>query len=247
MSPEQARSRELDPRTDLFSFGVVLYEMSTGRPAFGGNSSAEIFDAILNRPAVAPVRLNTDIPPDLKRILNKALEKDLALRYQHASEIRADLQRLKRDTDSGRTMAVYSSASARNTAFLSPASASQVIPARAKFGRSLCARSRQPRNRLLSWSCGSPRWRHSPRASPRTRSQQRISGGNRRSVLRAAHHSCQGCARQDGSLGCANRTPSHSRGRSRRRPLPSVQHLPFPHRGSRRSLSCRTPWRCCRR
>jgi eukaryotic-like serine/threonine-protein kinase len=137
MSPEQARSRELDPRTDLFSFGVVLYEMSTGRPAFGGNSSAEIFDAILNHAPVAPVRLNADIPADLERILNKALEKDLALRYQHASDIRTDLQRLKRDSDSGRASARSVSESARNLSPVSADSAAQVAPGRSKFRRSL--------------------------------------------------------------------------------------------------------------
>jgi serine/threonine protein kinase/Flp pilus assembly protein TadD len=102
MSPEQARGRELDSRSDLFSFGVVLYEMSTGCLAFGGASSAEIFDGILNRAPVAPVRLNANIPAELERIINKALEKDPALRYQHASDLRSDLQRLKRDSDSGR-------------------------------------------------------------------------------------------------------------------------------------------------
>jgi serine/threonine protein kinase/tetratricopeptide (TPR) repeat protein len=104
MSPEQARGRELDSRSDLFSFGVVLYEMSTGCLAFGGASSAEIFDGILNRAPVAPVRLNANIPAELERIINKALEKDSALRYQHASDLRSDLQRLKRDSDSGRSL-----------------------------------------------------------------------------------------------------------------------------------------------
>src|SRR5580692_7506816 len=137
MSPEQARSRELDPRTDLFSFGVVLYEMSTGRPAFAGNSSAEIFDAILNHAPVAPIRLNAEIPADLERILNKALEKDLALRYQHASDIRTDLQRLKRDSDSGRASAMAVSESARNVSAVSAASAPQAAPAQSKFRRSL--------------------------------------------------------------------------------------------------------------
>src|SRR5271167_4437413 len=137
MSPEQARSRDLDSRTDLFSFGVVLYEMSTGRPAFNGNSSAEIFDAILNHAPVAPVRLNADIPADLERILNKALEKDLAVRYQHASDIRTDLQRLKRDTESGRASAMAVSESARNTAVVSSPSASQAAPDHSKFRRTL--------------------------------------------------------------------------------------------------------------
>ncbi len=99
MSPEQARARELDARSDLFAFGAVLYQMATGQPPFRGDSAAEIFDAILNRPPVAPVQLNSDLPGELERIIDKALEKDRTLRYQHASEIRADLRRLKRDTE----------------------------------------------------------------------------------------------------------------------------------------------------
>jgi len=103
MSPEQVRARELDARTDLFSFGAVLYEMATGALPFRGESSGVIFNFILERAPVPPVRLNPDLPPDLERIINKCLEKDRNLRYQHASDIRADLQRLKRDTDSSRT------------------------------------------------------------------------------------------------------------------------------------------------
>jgi tetratricopeptide (TPR) repeat protein/predicted Ser/Thr protein kinase len=102
MSPEQARGKDLDDRTDIFSFGLVLYEMATGKQTFSSNTSAEIFDAILNRTPVAPVRLNPEIPPKLEDIITRALEKDPNLRYQHASDMRAELQRLKRDTDSTR-------------------------------------------------------------------------------------------------------------------------------------------------
>ncbi len=102
MSPEQVRGKELDARTDLFSFGAVLYEMATGMLPFRGESTGVTFEAILNRAPVSPVRLNPEVPAELERIIHKSLEKDRNLRYQHASDIRTDLQRLKRDTDSAR-------------------------------------------------------------------------------------------------------------------------------------------------
>jgi serine/threonine protein kinase/tetratricopeptide (TPR) repeat protein len=117
MSPEQARGEELDARTDLFSFGAVLYEMVTGRVAFQGNSAAVIYDAILNRAPTSLGQGNPSLPPELERIVNKALEKDRKLRYQHAADMRTDLQRLKRDSESGHSSSVSASTVAVSEAF----------------------------------------------------------------------------------------------------------------------------------
>jgi len=151
MSPEQARGEELDSRTDLFSFGAVLYEMATGKQAFSGTTSAIIFHAILGEAPVSPVQLNPELPPKLEEIIDKALERNREWRYQHASDMRADLQRLKRDTESGRVGASGARPAERRSALqrcwkvLVPAA---LILVAAALGGTLYFRSRQTMTRL---------------------------------------------------------------------------------------------------
>jgi serine/threonine protein kinase len=141
MSPEQARGELVDARTDLFSFGAVLYEMATGRPAFGGNTTAVIHDAILNRTPAPSLHLNPELPADLDRIVSRLLEKDRDLRYQHASDLRSELKRLKRDTSSGRSSAVGSGSPAPSGALVTEAGG---LPAHDTAGKVLAPRPRWP-------------------------------------------------------------------------------------------------------
>jgi len=201
MSPEQARAKELDARSDLFSFGAVLYEMATGQLPFRGESTATIFDSILNRAPVPVVRLNPDVPAELEHIINRALEKDRELRYQHASDMRSELQRLKRDAETGRAIAASS-----GTVTVAQESSSQVAqPPSPPSGSSPCAYSISVSERGGDRCC--------------CRAQEALESSCSRS-----RSTCSGCNRGSVLLALApDRDPPHREGQHR----PRRVHQPY--------------------